>query len=128
MDEVSRERLRREVRLGRTLAHPRLVRMFELVEADGRLGVVMEWVPGGTLADRLRGGPLPVDDVIRVAGESLEALEILHGHGVVHRDVMPSNLLLDADGSVRLSGFGLVRPVESGSDLTVSSQAVGTPG
>ena len=124
---TTRERLRREVRLGRTLHHPNLVRLFELIEADGRLAVVMEWVPGGSMGARLDGGPLPVDEVVRIADETLAALEYLHAHGVVHRDVKPSNLLLDEAGRVRLADLGLARPLEDASDLTRTNTTVGTP-
>ncbi len=128
LGETQRERLRREVRLGRSLSHPGLVRVFELIEAGGRLAVVMEWISGGTLADRLDDGPLPIGQVLAVADEVLDALAYLHGRGVVHRDVKPSNLLLDGNGRVRLADLGLVRPLEAGGDLTATAMAVGTPG
>jgi hypothetical protein len=128
LDEVSRERLRREVRLGRTLSHERLVRMFELVEAGDRLAVVMEWVPGGSVAERLRAGSVSVEEAARIGRETLEALAYLHAQGVIHRDVKPSNLLLDAKGSVRLADFGLARPVGEAFDLTQTALSVGTPG
>jgi hypothetical protein len=128
LDEVARERLRREVRLGRTLGHGRLVRMYELIDAGDRLAVTMEWVPGGTVAERLREGPLPVAEAARVAGEVLEALSYLHGQGVVHRDVKPSNILFDAAGGARLADFGLARPLGEAYDLTRTALSVGTPG
>ncbi len=127
LSDTTRERLRREVRLGRALQHPHLVRLFELIESDGRLAVVMEWVPGGSLAQRLEGGPLPLGDVIAFADETLAALEYLHGQGVVHRDVKPSNLLLDEHGHIRLADLGLARPLEDQRDLTQTNTAVGTP-
>lgn len=128
LDSVARERLRREVRLGRELSHPRLVRMFELIEASDRLGVAMEWVPGGTLADRVSQGPLEIGEIVHVARELLEALAYLHDRGVLHRDVKPSNVLLDAGGHIRLADFGLARPEGDSGDLTRASVAVGTPG
>ncbi len=127
LTDASLERLRREVRLGRSLQHPNLVRMFELIEADDRLAVVMEHVPGGNLAQRVSGRQLPIAEVVRFTGEALAALEFLHGQGVVHRDVKPSNLLLDAEGRVRLADFGLVRRLEGDADLTRTSMTVGTP-
>ena len=128
LSETQRERLRREVRLGRSLSHPNLVRVFELIEAGGRLAVAMEWVSGGSLAARLEDGPLPIGQAIAVADEVLGVLAYLHGQGIVHRDVKPSNLLLDDRGSVRLADLGLVRPLEDGGDLTATAMAVGTPG
>ncbi|MBK9968480.1 MAG: serine/threonine protein kinase, partial [Holophagales bacterium] len=128
LDPVARERLRREVRIGREVSHPRLVRMFELIEVGDRLGVAMEWVPGGTLADRLKQGPVAIDEAVLVAREILEATAYLHEKGVLHRDVKPSNILVEASGDVRLADFGLARPVGEGADLTRTSVAVGTPG
>ena len=127
LSEVGRERLRREVRLGRTLQHPGLVRVFELIEADGRPAVVLEWVRGGTVADRLREGAMPVAEVVVVALGVLQALEHLHGHRVVHRDIKPSNLLLDEAGGVKVTDYGLVRLLEGGGDLTRTATTVGTP-
>ncbi|TAM56853.1 MAG: serine/threonine protein kinase [Acidobacteria bacterium] len=128
LTETQRERLRREVRLGRSLSHPNLVKVFELIEAGGRLAVAMEWVSGGSLETLLESGPLPIGQVIAVADEVLDVLAYLHGRGVVHRDVKPSNLLLDDHGRVRLADLGLVRPLEDGGDLTATAMAVGTPG
>ncbi len=128
LSETDRERLRREVRLGRSLQHPGLVRLFELIETGDRLALVMEWLPGGNLSRRVETGPLPVDEVVRVADEALDALEYLHANGVVHRDVKPSNLLADDGGKVKLADLGLARPLADGRDLTVTNMTVGTPG
>ncbi len=127
LGDQARERLRREVRLSRTLEHPRLVRLFELIESDGRLAVVMEWLPGGSLAQRLEVGSLPIAEVVGIAEQVLDALAYLHRQGVVHRDVKPSNLLLDAQDGVTLADLGLARPLEGVDDLTRSSMTVGTP-
>jgi serine/threonine-protein kinase len=127
LTETQRERLRREVLLGRTLQHPGLVRVFELVDGGERLAVAMEWIPEGSLAQRLEAGPLPVDEVVRVAEQVLEVLAYLHEHGVVHRDVKPSNLLVDSDGRVRLADLGLARPLDDDRGLTKTLAAVGTP-
>jgi len=122
-----RERMRREVSLGRSLAHPNLVRVYELVDAGDRVAVVMEWVSEGSLAQRLETGPLPVDDVVRIADDTLAALSFLHERNIVHRDVKPSNLLVDADGRIRLADLGLVRRMDDAGDLTRTAMTVGTP-
>ena len=101
------ERLRQEVKLGRSLRHPNLVRVYELIEAGGRLAMAMEWLPGGSVAQKLSGGPLPIPEVLQVAEETLAALAHLHEQRIVHRDVKPSNLLLDESGHVRLADLGL---------------------
>ena len=126
--ETDRERLRREVRLGRSLQHPGLVRLYELIEGGERLALVMEWLPGGSLAERLAAGPLPVGEVVRIVDEALATLEYLHGEGVVHRDVKPSNLLMDGENRVRLADLGLARPLTDAPDLTRTNMTVGTPG
>lgn len=125
---AARERLRREVRLGRSLQHPNLVRIYELIEVGERLAIVMEWVPGGSLAERLqRHGPLAISEVIEVARQVLEALAHLHARQVVHRDVKPSNLLVGGDGEIKLADLGLARSIVEGSEVTWTCAAVGTP-
>ena len=122
-------RLRREVRLGRSLQHSNLVRIYELIEADGRLALAMEWLPQGNLAAKLeRDGPLATDEVVAVAQQVLVALEHLQTHGVVHRDIKPSNLLLDAQGRVKVGDLGLVKVAEDGEHLTQTATTVGSPG
>ncbi len=128
--ELSREaaeRLRREVRLGQALRHPNLVRVYELIEAGDRLAYAMEWMTGGSLSQRLAGGPLPIAEVVRAADEALAALSFLHERRIVHRDVKPSNLLIDVRGHVHLADLGLVRPLEPGATLTRTAVTVGTP-
>lgn len=126
-DGAARARLTQEARVGRQLSHPNLVRVFDLLDEGDTLVVVMEWAPGGSLKQRLRDGPLPVAEVVDIASQVLGALACLHGHGIVHRDVKPSNLLVDATGRVKLADLGLVRDVGAGGDLTRTGASVGTP-
>ncbi len=122
-------RLRREVRLGRSLQHSNLVRIYELIEAGGRLALAMEWLPQGNLAAKLeRDGPLATGEVVAVAQQVLVALEHLQAHGVVHRDIKPSNLLLDAQGRVKVGDLGLVKVAEDGEHITQTATTVGSPG
>ncbi len=127
VDEVAVERLRREVALGRRMAHPCLVRVYDLVEVDDRLAMVMEYVDGESLAARLRRGPLPVDEAILIIRSLLEALAHLHGHDIVHRDVKPANVILARDGAVKLADLGLLRPLATPNGLTRAGAVVGTP-
>jgi hypothetical protein len=127
-DDRTRGRWLEEVRQGRRLAHPNLIRIFDVVETSDRPVAVMEYLPGGTLADRVAaGGAQPVDDVIRWAGEVLGVLAYLHDKRIVHRDIKPSNLLVAEDGSIKLSDLGLVRSLDRSSDLTRTLEGVGTP-
>ncbi len=128
VSETQRERMKREVRLGRSLSHPNLVRIYELIEAGEHVAVAMEWVREGSLGAQLAEGPLPIGRVIAAADEVLSVLAYLHGQGIAHRDVKPSNLLLDDRGRLRLADLGLALPLEEGSDLTTTAMTVGTPG
>jgi len=127
-DERTHARWLEEVRQGRRLSHPNLIRIFDVVETSDRPVAVMEYVSGGTLADQVvAAGAQPVEDVIRWTGEVLEVLDYLHGDRIVHRDVKPSNLLLTEGGAIKLSDLGLVRSLDRGSDLTRTLEGVGTP-
>lgn len=119
-------RLRREVRVARSVASPRLVRVHDLAEDSGRPFLTMELVPGPSLRDRMKG-PLPVEEAIRIGIEVLEGLAALHAQGIVHRDVKPGNVLLGPDGGAKIVDFGLARSVDGGDTrLTETETALGT--
>ena len=127
-DPRARERFEREARMLSSFAHPNAVAIFD-AGFDAELAYfVMEFVDGPTLASYLeRRGRLPVDDAISIADQVLAALDAAHSHGIVHRDVKPSNILLDSDGSVRLADFGIAKSIrEVTGDLTATGQVVGT--
>ena len=105
-------RLRREVAVARQAASPRLVRVFDIGASGESVFLTMEDVPGGSLKERLADGVPPLAETLRVAGEVLEGLAVLHGLGIVHRDVKPGNVLLDARGGVKLADFGLARRLQ----------------
>jgi hypothetical protein len=123
------ERFRREVEIVRRIAHPNVLRIHDVVESDGRLFLVMDFHPGGDLADRLAlRQRLHPGEVVHLAQQLCGALAAAHRAGVVHRDVKPSNVLV-GNGTqidVRLCDFGLARTVE-GSGLTVANAVLGTP-
>ncbi|HYH09178.1 MAG TPA: protein kinase [Thermoanaerobaculia bacterium] len=124
--EIDVERTRREAEFSLASASPHLVRTFDLVETEGHVFLTMELVGGGSLRDRLRRGPLSVEEVIRLAGEILEGLVALHAHDIVHRDLKPGNLLLTEDGHVKLSDFGIARRWTDDTRITVTGLPVGT--
>ncbi len=119
-------RLRREVRVARSVASPRLVRVYDLGEDSGRPFLTMELVPGPSLRERMKE-PLPVEEVLRIGAEVLEGLVALHAAGIVHRDVKPGNVLLGPAGDVRIVDFGLARSLDrEETRLTETETALGT--
>jgi len=126
-DERFRRRLAHEARAAIAVTHPNLVPVLETGEADGRLYLAVGYVHGRSLAERLAGdGPLPVADLVRLAGEVGAGLDALHRHGIVHRDVKPGNILLAADGTAVLGDFGLAKS-QAWTVLTRTGQVLGTP-
>jgi eukaryotic-like serine/threonine-protein kinase len=107
-DTELRERFEREARSLSALNHPHICTLYDVGRQDGLQFLVMEYVAGQTLADRLQGGPLGVDGALRIATELAEALERAHRAGIVHRDLKPANVML-APGGVKLLDFGLAK-------------------
>ncbi len=125
-EAVARERMRREAVAGRGLVHPNVVQLHDYLESDGHHFLVMQLVDGTDLARRVESnGPLEPADAVRVVRGVAAALEAAHGIGVLHRDVKPRNILLDADGNPRLADFGSARLL-SLETLTRTGDLVGT--
>ena len=104
---LARERLRREVQAVRTLSHPNIVAVYDVIDDGPWSFVVMEYVAGPDLAVRVRQrGPLDADTAARIGGEIAAALDAAHRGGILHRDVKPQNILLAPDGRARLTDFG----------------------
>jgi eukaryotic-like serine/threonine-protein kinase len=103
-------RFQREARVAARVSHPNLVEMFDYSGEAERPYIVMEHVGGGTLADRIRSGDADAIDPEQLAGQLLGALAAIHEAGVVHRDVKPSNVLLDVNGEAHLTDFGIAQP------------------
>jgi serine/threonine protein kinase len=121
-----RRRLAREARAAAEVDHPNLAPVLELGEAEGRLYLVVRYVDGRSLDERLRfDGPLPVAELVRLAADVGAGLDALHRRGIVHRDVKPANILLAADGTAVLSDFGLAKGLAY-TVLTKPGQVLGT--
>jgi eukaryotic-like serine/threonine-protein kinase len=125
---VAADRFLREIRLASQLDHPHIARLLDSGEQDWLVYYVMSFVDGATLRERLDTlRCLPIAETLRIAGDLLDALDHAHGHGIIHRDVKPANVVLSSEGAVLLD-FGIARAVAaSGTDqLTRSGIAVGT--
>jgi serine/threonine protein kinase len=128
-DAVSRERFGREAALaGRLGAHPHIVTAYEAGEWEGRPYVVFEYMPNGSLADRLHDhGTPPLSRTLRWLAQAAGALDHAHAAKVVHRDIKPANLLLDADENLCVADFGVSRS-DGEATLTAQGEVVGTEG
>jgi len=119
-------RLRREAQAGATLDHPNICRVFDVGELSGSPYLVTEFLPGGTLEQRLRPGErLPDDETRSLAVQLASALAHAHAIGVIHRDLKPTNVLLDADGAPRLADFGIAS-LRGAERLTEDGTVLGT--
>jgi hypothetical protein len=124
--DATAERLRREARIMASLHHPSLVTVLDMLTEDDDLYLVMEYVPGGTLADVLDEAPLEPASVLELLRPVAAALDHAHASGVVHRDVKPSNILVGDHGAVKLADLGLATAAEI-TRITPPGSILGTP-
>ena len=121
--EEIRARFEEEAKAAARLAHPNVVGVHDTGEdADGTPFIVMERLPGETLADRMAAGPLDSEWVRRMAGDVLLALGTAHDAGIIHRDVKPGNILIAPDGCAKVSDFGIAKSLEMTGDLTTTGR------
>ncbi|MFO0963691.1 MAG: protein kinase [Phycisphaerales bacterium] len=119
-------RFQREAKVLASLNHSGIAAIYGLEEADGHQYLVLEFVEGETLADRLARGPIPVAEALPMAKQIAEALEAAHEKGVIHRDLKPGNIMVTAEGAVKVLDFGLARAAEVAG--ASSSDAAGAGG
>jgi serine/threonine protein kinase len=109
-DSERLSRFQREAKLLASLNHPNIATIYGLEDSSGTSYLVMELVPGETLADRIkREGPVPVEESLAIAKQIAEALEAAHEKGIIHRDLKPANVKLTAEGKVKVLDFGLAK-------------------
>ena len=130
-----RKRFQQEARLSARLIHPNIVAVLDYGEDHASSYLVMERLPGTTLRDEMARGPMAVPRLVLVMTETLAALAAAHKFGVLHRDVKPSNILLQDDGHTKLSDFGIAKSLDLASggetwtdDMTLTGVILGTPG
>ena len=125
-DETFRRRFYREARIAQTVKHPKVVAVVETGEHDGCPYMAQRFVDGLSLDQKLkRDGPLDIPTAVRVCSDVASGLEALWAAGMVHRDVKPANILIDANGDCHITDFGLAKDTQ-GSLLTLPGQALGS--
>ncbi|MFC1975121.1 protein kinase [Chloroflexota bacterium] len=125
-DPKFRQRFEREAKAIAKLEHIHILPLFAYGEEDGTAYMAMRYLKAGSLTDRIQAGALPLDEASRLLSQIASALDHAHAHGVLHRDVKPSNVLLDESGNAFLTDFGIAKMVESTLDLT-GGGILGTP-
>jgi sugar lactone lactonase YvrE/predicted Ser/Thr protein kinase len=121
------QRFYREARVAAALDHPHIVPVYEVGEVQGVPFIAMKYVPGRSLAQVVQErGRLPLEEAVRIAEQVASALDYAHGQGVVHRDVKPSNILVDEEGQAFVTDFGLARGLARSASYTSAGTLVGT--
>ncbi|MFM8319965.1 MAG: protein kinase domain-containing protein [Chloroflexota bacterium] len=125
-DPQFRDRFLRECRTVAQLHHPAIIPIYDFGEDERTPFLVMRYMPGGTLAERIARGPLASDEALRILKPVAAALDYAHQQGIVHRDVKPANIFFDEQGQPRLGDFGVVQLAEATRSFT-GSAVIGTP-
>src|SRR6478736_4566764 len=127
-DPEIRARFTREARIAARLStEPNVITIFDVADVAGQPAIVMEFLPGGTVADRMRPARIPPALALAWLEQAGRALDAAHAAGVVHRDVKPANLMLGSDGDVRVTDFGIAR-IAGDVSLTSAGTILGTSG
>jgi S1-C subfamily serine protease/tRNA A-37 threonylcarbamoyl transferase component Bud32 len=125
-DPTFMERFNREVETTARLQHPHIIPIYDFGETNGQPYIVMAYLSGGALAELIGFGPLELDTSARLVRQVAQALDFAHGHGVIHRDVKPANILLDSQQNAILTDFGVAHVIAATEQLT-RDDILGTP-
>lgn len=127
-DPAALDRFRSEIRLARRISHRNVVRTHDIGEVDGLYYITMEFVEGSSLKDLIISrGRLPAGAVISIGKQLCRALEVAHEAGVIHRDIKPQNMVVEADGTLKVMDFGIARLQTRSDGHTQAGMVVGTP-
>jgi serine/threonine protein kinase len=121
-----RERFEREAQLIAKIEHPAIVPVYDFGEHDNQLYLVMRYMPGGSLASKIKDGALTFRDATQIISQIAPALDAVHAQGIIHRDLKPGNILFDSFSNPMISDFGIAHFTAATSDLT-GSAIIGTP-
>ncbi len=124
--EFLRDRLLRDARAAAVLKHPNIVAIYDVFEDAGRAYVVMEYIEGDSLAQRLKTNPMPdASAMLKVLGQMADALDYTHARGVIHRDIKPANVMIDTTGTTKIMDFGIAR-ISDSRTCTPTGMVMGT--
>src|SRR5258708_25917221 len=121
------ERFEREAEVVASLEHPHILPIIDYGEADGLHYIVMRYLNGGSLEERMHKKPLTLDECVRFLNQLASALDYAHKRGVIHRDLKPNNVLVDTEDNVYLTDFGIARLAQTERKLTTTGSIIGTP-
>jgi len=126
-DPYVKDKFIKEIEVGQNLRHPNIVQVLSGAQTQGQWYMVMEFMTGGTLADKLNPKQLlPLDTAVHIIGQMCDALLYAHQRGVYHRDIKPANILFNADDTAKLGDFGIARLAQAVT-MTVQGAILGTP-
>jgi serine/threonine protein kinase len=126
MGRESRERFRREARSAGVLSHPNIVTIHDFSDSGDPMFIAMEFVEGCTLAEAMSNGPLSIEMILGVLRSASDALDYAHAQHIVHRDIKPANFLINNNGRLKITDFGIAKILDSDEGLTSTGMLVGT--
>jgi serine/threonine protein kinase len=120
-----KERFKIEARASAALSHPNIATIYAIEECDGQTFIVMEYIDGQELKEKIKSGPLPLSDIMSIAYQIAEGLEASHKAGVIHRDIKSQNIMVTDNGKIKIMDFGLAK-IKGGAQVTKVGATVGT--